>query len=186
MKKEIRVIGIDDAPFNKFKKGKTLIIATVFRGGLFLDGILSTKVDIDGDNATEKLIQMINNSKFKPQLQCIFLDGIALGGFNIVDIEELYKKTKIPVIVVIRRKPNIEEIKETLMNIGKENKISILEKAGKVIKVNRIFIQIKGLSLLEAQELLKITCTRSYIPEPIRVAHLIASGIIFGESRGRA
>ena len=89
LKKEIRVIGIDDSPFDKFKKGKVLVVGTVFRGGLYLDGILSTKVIIDGNDATTKIIEMINKCKFKPQLQCIFLDGIAVGGFNVIDIKEL-------------------------------------------------------------------------------------------------
>jgi len=32
----------------------------------------------------------------------------------------------------------------------------------------------------------KLSSTRSLIPEPIRVAHLIASGVALGESRGGA
>jgi len=114
IKKEMRVIGIDDAPFNKFKKGKVLIVGAVFRGGSFLDGILSTKVDVDGDDATKNIIKMINKSKFKPQLQCIFLDGIAVGGFNVIDVKELNKRTKIPVIVIIRRKPNLRLVPQPI------------------------------------------------------------------------
>ena len=38
----------------------------------------------------------------------------------------------------------------------------------------------------KAKEILEIVCTRSLIPEPIRIAHLIASGIIYGQSRGKA
>ena len=102
LKKEIRVIGIDDSPFRKFKKGKVLVVGTVFRGGLFLDGVLSTKVSIDGNDSTKKLIDMINKCKFKPQLQCIFLNGIAVAGFNVIDVKELNKKTNLPVIVVIK------------------------------------------------------------------------------------
>ena len=50
LKKEIRVIGIDDAP-HKFKgKGNVILIGTVFRGGSSLDGVLSTKASIDGNN----------------------------------------------------------------------------------------------------------------------------------------
>ena len=60
----MRVIGIDDAPFNKFKSGKVLVVGTVFRGGLFLDGVLSTKVSIDGNNSTKKIIEMINKCKY--------------------------------------------------------------------------------------------------------------------------
>ena len=186
LKKEIRVIGIDDAPFNKFKKGNVAVIGAVFRGGSFLDGVLSTKARIDGNNATKKIIEMINKCKFKPQLQCIFLDGIAVGGFNIIDVKELSKKTKLPVIVIIRKNPNIKKIKETLIKINKKDKIKLIEKAGSVVPVNKIYVQITGLSIEKAKEILEITCTRSLIPEPVRIAHLIASGITYGESRGKA
>ena len=186
LKKEIRVIGIDDSPFRKFKKGKVLVVGTVFRGGLFLDGVLSTKVSIDGNDSTKKLIDMVNKCKFKPQLQCIFLDGIAVGGFNVIDIKELSSKTKLPVIVIMRKKPDIKKIRKTLIRIGKKNKIKLIEKAGSIFPVGKIYIQLTGLSLEKAEEMLKIVCTRSLIPEPIRMAHLIASGITDGESRGKA
>ncbi len=186
LKKEIRIVGIDDAPFNKFKKGRVLVVGAVFRGGSYLDGILSTKVSIDGNNATKKITEMINKCKFKPQLQCIFLDGIAVAGFNVIDIKQLSKKTKLPVIVIIRRKPDIKTIKEILIKLNKANKIKLLEKAGSVIPVGKIYIQLTGLSIEKAKEILKITCTRSLIPEPVRIAHLIASGITYGESRGKA
>ena len=186
MKKEIRILGIDDAPFNKFKKGNVLVVGTVFRGGTWLDGLLSTKVKIDGNNSTDKLIEMINKCKFKPQLQAIILDGIALGGFNIIDVEKLSKKTKIPIIIVIRHMPDFKKIKTTLKKLKKESKYKLIEKAGKVYKTNKIYIQINGLSLKTAKEILKITCTRSLLPEPIRIAHMIAAGITTGESKGKA
>ena len=186
LKKEIRVIGIDDAPFKKFKRGQVMVIGAVFRGGSWLDGILSTKVSVDGNNATKKISEMINKCKFKPQLQCIFLDGIAVGGFNIIDVKELSKKTKLPVIVIIRKNPDIEKIKKTLIKINKKNKIKLLDKAGSVVPTGKIYVQLTGISFEKAKEILKITCTRSLIPEPVRIAHLIASGITYGESRGKA
>jgi endonuclease V-like protein UPF0215 family len=187
VKKEIRVIGIDDSPFEKFsKRKKTLVIGTIFRGGSWIDGILSTKVMIDGNDSTGALIKMINRSKFKPQLQCIFLDGIAFGGFNVVDIELLNKETMIPVVIVIRGRPDIENIKKVLIKINKKDKIRLIEKAGEPIQTGKIYVQFKGIELEDVKELLRITCTRSLIPEPIRVAHLIAQGIYFGESKGKA
>lgn len=186
MKKEIRVLGIDDSPFKKFTKGNVLVIGTVFRGGLFLEGVLSTKVRIDGNNSTEKLISMINSCRFKSQLRCIFLDGIALGGFNVIDIKRLFLEIKIPVIVIIRKKPDIIKIKNTLKKIKQAKKITLIDKAGEIIKINDIFVQIKGISQDKAKEILDISCTRSLIPEAIRAAHLIASGIVRGESKGKA
>ena len=186
VKKEIRVIGIDDSPFNKFRDKKILVVGVVMRGGSWVDGVLSTKVSVDGSDSTKKIIEMVNKCKFKPQLQCVFLDGIAVAGFNIVDVKELSKKTKLPVVIVIRRKPDIENIKKTLIKINKQNKIKLIEKAGNVVQVDDIFVQLTGIELEQARKILKIVCTRSLIPEPIRLAHLIAQGVIFGESKGRA
>jgi endonuclease V-like protein UPF0215 family len=186
MKSEIRLIGVDDAPFNKSKKGNVLVVLTFFRGGSLLEGILSTKVRVDGNDSTKKIFKLINNSKFKPQIRAILLNGIALGGFNVIDIQELNKKTKIPVIVVIRNYPDFEKIRLALIKIKKESKFKLIEKAGKVEKIGKIFIQVAGIGLEEAKQILKISCTRSFIPEPIRISHIIASGIVDGESRGKA
>ena len=185
-KKEIRILGIDDSPFKKFKKGNVLVVGTLFRGGTFLDGLLTTKAAVDGNNSTSKLIEMVNKTKFKPQIRCIFLNGIALGGFNVIDIEELNKKTKIPVIVIIRKYPDFKKIESTLKKIGKEKKYKLIKKAGTPEKVGEIYIQRKGITLENAKEILKLTCTRSLIPEPLRLAHIIASGVVTGESKGKA
>ena len=186
MKKEIRLVGIDDAPFDKFNDKEVLVVGTIFRGGSFIDGIVSTKVNVDGDDSETKISRMINSCKFKPQLQAILLDGIAVGGFNVIDVEKLNKNTGLPVIVIMRTMPNMKKIKDTLKKLGKKDKIPLLKKAGKIYKVDKIHMQIIGINAEDAKEILKISCTRSFIPEPIRAAHLIASGVTEGESRGRA
>ena len=186
MKKEIRILGIDDAP-HKFKsRGQVLVVGTVFRGGYELDGLLSTKAEIDGSDSTEKIISMVNGSKFKPQLKCIFLDGIAVGGFNVIDIRELNKKTKIPVMAIMRKMPDITKMKEALDKSNNSEKIRLLEKAGEIVNIGSLYVQFAGIKKDEAKELLKISCTRSNIPEPLRISHLIASGIVDGESLGKA
>ena len=186
MKKEARIIGIDDSPFDKFKDKQVLVIGTIYRGGNYLDGLVSTKVKVDGIDATTKIINMINNCKFKPQLQFIMLDGIAVAGFNIIDIEKLFRATKLPVIVTIRKYPDFLKIQKTLKKLNMGGKYKLLQKAGKVIKIHKIYCQLKGISADKAAELLRISCTHSNIPEPLRVAHLIAGGIVSGESKGRA
>lgn len=186
MKKEIRVLGIDDSPFLKTDKDKKLVVGTVFRGGSWLDGLLSCKVTVDGEDATDSLIEMVNKSRFKKQLQCIFTDGIAVAGFNVLDISRIQKRTGIPVIAVMRRHPDLERMKNALRSLGQEKKIALLEKAGKIRRSGNLYIQKKGLSLGEAHGLLRLVCTRSHLPEPIRAAHIIATGIVKGESKGNA
>jgi len=186
MRKEIRVLGIDDSPFIRKKDKNVLVIGTFFRGGKFLDGVVSTTVKQDGNNSTLKLIQMINKSKFKSQLRAILLDGIALAGFNVVDIHKLNKKTKIPVIVVMRVYPDKPKMFRALKRLKQPSKISLIKKAGEIYKLKNIHIQISGISLEKAKEIIDITTTNAFIPEPLRIAHIIAAGIVKGESYGRA
>jgi endonuclease V-like protein UPF0215 family len=188
MKKELRVVGIDDAPFDKFDPLQkfVLVIGTIFRGGNFMDGMLSCHVEKDGEDATLRIIDMINECKFKPQLQAIFLDGIAVAGFNVINPVGVNKETGIPVIVVIRDYPDYKKIFSALEKLGMHKKIDIIKKMPKPVKINDVYVQSIGLGREETRKLLKICCTRSNLPEAIRVAHLVASGISEGQSRGRA
>jgi len=43
-----------------------------------------------------------------------------------------------------------------------------------------------GTTEAEVEKALSLTTVRGVLPEPLRVAHLIAAGIVRGESRGRA
>lgn len=185
-RKEIRVMGIDDSPFDKSKKGNCLVVGTVFRGGSVLDGLVSTIVKIDGRNSTRKIAAMINKSKFKTHLHCIFLDGIAVAGFNVIDLEKLSKLTGIPVIVIIRSYPDYKKIFSALKKIKQEKKTKLIQKIHKPIKINQIYCQLVSINKERAKKILDITCTRSHIPEPLRIAHIIAGGIATGESKGRA
>ena len=89
-------------------------------------------------------------------------------------------------IVVIRKNPDIEKIKNTLIKINQKNKIKLIENAGKVMQINDIFVQLSGIDIQKARKILKIACTRNLLPEPLRLAHIIAAGIVMGESKGRA
>jgi len=186
LRKEIRVIGFDDASFDKFNDTQTLLIGVVYRGGQFMDGVVSSIIDIDGDNATSVMIQLVQSCKFQPQLRCILLDGIAVGGFNIIDTQQLAEQTGIPVLIVIRDYPDIQSMHAALKKLEMERKITLLNKAGPIEQVNKVYVQRINLSSEEAKEILDITCTHSHLPEPLRIAHLIGQGIMMGESKGRA
>ncbi len=186
MKPESRILGIDDAPFNKYKDKKTMLVGVVYRGGNFMDGVISGSASVDGSNATKEISKMIMKSKFKDDLRCIMLKGIGVAGLNMVNIEEIYEKTKIPVLVVMRKKPDKARLIKTLEKLGMKEKALLVKKAGRISKINNLYVQSAGLDRAKVKELLGITTTHSAIPEPIRVAHLIAGGIINGESKGKA
>jgi len=185
LKPEVRIIAWDDCAF-RFAQKRVLVLGTIFRGGSFLDGLLSVSVNKDGNDGTDKIASSILSSRHYDQLSYIMLDGITVAGFNVVDIRELNRKTRLPVIAVQRKKPDMKEFMKALQNLDSyKQRIAKVKNAGKFYSCGDIIFQKYGLSIGESKELLKLTCTRSNIPEPLRVAHLIASGLS-GESRGRA
>lgn len=192
IKDEIRIIGFDDAPFIKRRGEKTIIVGVVFRGASVIDGVLTSEITVDGDDFNSRIIYLINSSRQKGQLRVIMLNGITFGGFNVADIQEIYRHTGIPVIVVVRRKPDIELIKKALKKAGQyKSRYKRILRAGKSFPVyirnnKAIFIQIAGIELENAEAIVRLTAVRSHIPEPLRVAHIIASGIVLGASHGSA
>ena len=190
IKKEVRILAWDDGPFAFKSKGKDILIGTIYRGGQFLDGLLKTEVEIDGEDATEKIIEKILKTRHK-DLRVVMLDGITFAGFNTVDIKEIYERTKLPAIVINRKKPNLKEFIETLKRMPNADKrLKAVENAGPfywvTIKNKRICFQCHGIKVEDASEIIRITSTMSLIPEPLRAAHLIANGFVLGESVGKA
>ena len=53
-------------------------------------------------------------------------------------------------------------------------------------KHGTLWVTYAGATASEVREAVGLTTVRGVLPEPLRVAHLIAAGIMRGESRGRA
>ena len=192
VKEQIRIIGWDDGPFSR-KNKKCLLIGCVMRGSVQIDGILRTYVQIDGLDAAEKIAKAIIQSKFKDS-RVIMLDGITFAGFNIVNIKELYELTKMPVIAVNRKMPDINEFMKAMKKLPfYQTRAKAVEDAGKIyyltIKTKnskgKIFYQRAGITKKDAEKVIKTSIYTSLFPEAVRIAHLIATGVVLGESVGR-
>jgi len=178
------VIGLDDAPFDPDYRGDVLVVGAIYAGQR-LDGVLSGKVRRDGVNATAVLIRMLRASRFIPQILLVLLQGIAFAGFNVIDLYKLYQAVNGPVIVVVRRRPNLSRIKAALLQhvTGGSRKWRLIEKAGPMEPIGGLFIQRAGITLDRAALALQGLAIHSSMPEPLRTAHLIAGGVTRGESR---
>lgn len=181
------VIGFDDAPFDRDHRGDVLVIGAVF-AGTRLDGILSGKVRRDGANATRIIAEMVRRSRFRPQVHAVLLQGITLAGFNVVDLPQLHALLGMPVVVVSRRQPDFASIRRALLDHvpGGARKWRRIEAAGPVEALDHLHIQRIGMTLGDARELIRALSVNSAVPEPLRVAHMVAGGVTLGESRGRA
>jgi len=190
VKPHVRVLGIDDSPFG-FSDEKTLIVGVVMRLPSYVEGVMKTECEVDGRDANKALVEMISRSRFRKNLKLAMVDGIALGGFNVVDISLLYEKTGVPFATVTRDPPDMEGIEKALkIHFDDwEERLELIRKHP-ILKFSTdhkpIFVTLAGMEEGEARALIRGCTIRGTIPEPIRVAHLIATAMVRGESKGRA
>lgn len=184
IKPEIRVLGIDDGGFVPRTKGTVDVVGVVYRGGYWFEGVMKTAITLDGLDATEKMADMVKNSPFYGEIRVIVLDGITFAGFNVVDISELSRRVNLPVISVVREKPDLDDIRSALNNLpDSEIRWQAMENAGELLEVetrqgeNPVYIHTACILQEDAEKVMKVTSTRSLIPEALRVAHIIASGL---------
>jgi endonuclease V-like protein UPF0215 family len=184
IKPEIRVLGIDDGVFVPRTRGTVDVVGVVYRGGYWFEGVMRAEITIDGLDATEKIAAMITGSPFYGEIRVIVLDGVTFAGFNVVDISKLSLSVDLPVISVVREKPDLEEIRSALKNLPDfEIRWRAMENAGKLFEVetrkgeNPVYMHIAGILREDAEKIMKKTSTRSLIPEALRVAHIVASGL---------
>ncbi|GAB4277837.1 MAG: DUF99 family protein [Oscillatoriaceae cyanobacterium] len=194
-KRKIRVIGFDDAPFFRppggnlaaREEGAKVSISGVVCSNTRFEGMIWATVEQDGLDATDTISQTLQNSKFLPQLHLILFDGIAFGGFNIIDLPLLHQRLQIPCIAVMRHQPNLPAVKDAIKRLPQaETRLEILQRAGTIYEYPPFVFQVCG----EEPEIIAATLHRltdcGKVPEALRLAHLIGAAVIKGESGSSA
>ena len=186
LKKNLRVIGFDDAPFNK-GKDVPVNIAGVICSNTRFEGLLWGEVIRDGMDANEVLVKLLKGSKFYEQVNAVFIDGIAFGGFNIIDLPRLSDDLNRPCIAVMRQYPDMLAIDKALMKFPDyQQRKQHLINAGKIYQYHTGYYQVSGCDPSMAAQVLEQVTDRGYVPEALRLAHLIGAAIMTGESSNRA
>ncbi|PIU21870.1 MAG: hypothetical protein COT15_00140 [Candidatus Diapherotrites archaeon CG08_land_8_20_14_0_20_34_12] len=183
MPNKIRAIAFDDGCFEKGKSLKTKLVGVIFRSDSQIEGILCDEIFVDRLDSTALIEKMIKKSRFADQIRYIFLSGLNFAGFNIVDMPKLYSMLKIPIIVTLKKKPDMVKINSALAKFHDSmERIALIKKAGKLHSYKKIYYQKIGLDEKQAQHIIDAFTYTSNMPEPVRLAHIIASGLTLGES----
>ena len=190
MKPHVRVLGIDDSPFS-FGDGRSLVVGALVRVPAYLEAVMRTEVTVDGTDGTDRVVEMVSSSRYREQIKVIMLDGVALGGFNVVDIKVVHESLGVPVLTLTRDPPDFDAMKAALkkhfddwrerFEVITRYPLREMETSDKPLLAAGV-----GLEWGEFQELVSLSTVRGVVPEPIRVAHLVSAAMAKGESRGRS
>jgi hypothetical protein len=180
------VLGIDDGPFEKGTDRDVVLVGVVMEGNDLVEGVATTRFPVDGEGATAFLAEWIGSLRFRPALQAVVLGGITLAGLALVDVPALAAATRLPVLVVNRRAPSNRDLEAALRAAGLAERLPILARTPPAFAANEhLHVACAGIGRAEAEALLAAIRRKGELPEPLRLAHLVARAVTTGESRGR-
>jgi len=173
-------VGVEDGSFIKGRTKATHLVGVLFKG-TEIDNVRITRILVDGFDATQKLIKLIHKWSF----DAVFLAGVSFAGFNTIDPAIINETFKVPVIVVVRTKPNNKNVKWALQKHFKDwrRRWNVFSKLGSVYKVTPLsgerplYVEVLGANIKWACNLIRALTVYGKIPEPLRVAKIIAHGL---------
>lgn len=178
-------VGAQDGSFEAFQRGLaraiqyTSLCLTKLAGPVIQD-IRLGRITVDGLDSTEVLLNNLADWEY----DVVILGGATFAGFNVVDVENVYKSTGKPVIVFCPKLPDIEA---TLHALRKhfpdwEMRWSRYEALGELYELRlednpSIYYEVVGESTSYAERVLREQSIHGRTPEAVRVADLIAKGV---------
>jgi endonuclease V-like protein UPF0215 family len=180
------LIGIDDGPFEKDTDAATPIVGVVMEGSDLVEGVAMTSFPIDGAGVTEFLTEWVQDLRFRPGLQGVVLGGITIAGLAVIDVERLSEALRMPVLVVNRKDPRNHRLAGALRSAGLADRLGVVDRTPPSLPLGGgLHFACAGATPEEAAQLIDATRRKGEMPEPLRLAHLIASAVVRGQSRGR-
>lgn len=181
-KPHLRVIGVDDAAFTR-RSRRAFVVCVAMSLPHLVEGVELTAVSVDGDDATRGLIAVLGRSPFLRGARAILVDGVAVAGFNLIDLASLARHLERPVISVTPKPPEYDRIRAALRKYFPRE----FARRWALVRAPRLFrVSVGGRPLWAAA----VGCTRSDAttiversvvngrwPEPLRLAHLIGHAL---------
>jgi uncharacterized protein len=175
-----RVVGVDDGAFAREDR-LAPIAAVVVSLPEHVEAVRTDHVRVDGRDATRRVIALVRSTGPLDGVRAVLLDGAVLGGFNVVDLDLVHRSLGRPVVAVTRRAPDFPRIRAALRkwfrgDAARRYRLLTAHRLFPVPTGGRpILAAAVGCSRADAVRLVQRTSVRGYWPEPLRLAHLIAS-----------
>jgi len=180
------LLGIDEGPFDKLVGEEVTLVAVMMEGADLVEAVATQRFPVDGEDATEFLGRWVGGLRCRPALQGVLLGGVTLAGLGVVDVPALADALELPVLNVNRRRPSNEAVQVALETAGLSHRFPTVERAPEPCEAAPgLWVSAAGLDPEDACAWAREACNKSNLPEPLRLAHLIATALETNESRGR-
>jgi len=181
-KRGIRALGISES-FIKGVSDRSILAGVVMRADRVIDGFTFATSTVGGMDSTEKILEMYEWMK-RDDINIILLNGCVISWYNVVDLNFLAEKIGLPLIcVTYEESEGIERFFKELFPKDWEYRVEIYLKNGVRRKVSvwtgkELYIRFFNIDLEEAVAVLNKFTLSGAVPEPIRVARLLARSLM--------
>ena len=176
-KKGLRGLAIAES-FQEQDKISTLA-GVVMRRDFIIDGFVFGHSTIEGNDATDSILQMYKKLQ-RDDISFLIISGLIISLYNIVDIKKIWDTLKIPIIgVTYEDSKGIEDAIKYHFPDSYKSKIDEYHKLGQRTKLSLhtghdLYVRIEGCTIEETKNLLNALTLQGSIPEPLRVAQMLA------------
>jgi endonuclease V-like protein UPF0215 family len=182
----LRAVGFDDVPWRHRRSAAVGLVGVVCAGTRF-EGMVYGGVRRDGWGATDAIVALLSGKKFLPQIHLVLLDGIAFGGFNVVDLPRLSTALQRPCVSVMRKLPDLPAMERVAGRLPlPARRLRILRRAGPIHVSGSFIYQVHGAEPRETAIALGRLTDTGNVPEALRLAHLVGGALAYGQSGKRA
>ena len=176
-KKGLRGLAIAES----FKENEKIshLAGVVMRRDFIIDGFVFGYSTIEGNDATDAILQM-HQKLNRDDISFVMVSGLIISMYNIVDIKKIWNQLKIPIIgVTYENSKGIEDAIRYHFPESCRSKIEEYQKLGQRSKISLhtghdVFVRIEGCAIEEAKNLLNTMTLQGAVPEPLRVAQMLA------------
>lgn len=181
-KKGIRVLGLAES-FRKGSSQDAVLAGVVMRSDFIVDGVVLGRCRVGGMDVTDSILKMYRKLN-RDDVSALMINGCIISWFNVIDLNKLYKETNLPSICLTYY-PSAG-LREYFMKYFPEDwgeRARIYEENGprtEVVNKNgfKIYLRVVGVDVEAALNLVNKYTLFGRIPEPLRLARLIAHAIL--------
>ncbi len=179
----LRLLGVEDGSFKAFQRrggSFTYLVGVVMESNRVLD-VKAARIEVDGLDATDRLLEMYSGT----DVNAVLLGGITFAGFNVIDPWRVHEALGAPIIIVSKVRPSDDDMLEALKKHFEDwrqrwepiDRLGTVHECTTFPRESPIFYEVVGCDSEWAEETLKGASLISRIPEPVRVAGIVARGL---------
>lgn len=172
-------MAIDDGAFSRRQRWAPVALVSVSTPA-YVEAVAVGRVRVDGTDATDAVSALVASSPLRDSVRVLLVDGIAVGGFNLLDLTRLARETKLAVVSVTRRRPDFDAMRAALKKYFPRD----FRRRWRLVRAHRLFaVSTEGRPMYaaavgcrraDALAVLRRTTVQGFWPEPLRLSRLIA------------